>query len=280
MTATPPVASKTAPPPATAAATRRSANASASRMADSDASADGKEAASAAETMASNLVAANLAAMMIAQAPPPAPASATPDLSGQQTPAAQSPAPQPGAAPAIPGLEWSGQVAAVGARVTGHKPGDWVMCNAQGGAYAEYAVADMGRAWGFDPKEIDAQQAAVLPLALLTCHDALVTQGGLRRGGNVLVNGASSGIGIAMMLCARELGAVLIAGTSRDPVKQKELPKFGCTHVLVNLNAGGLIARRTEEQDLILKHQPLLNAQHLKRTKPRPARNGYYPSGW
>ncbi len=138
----------------------------------------------------------------------------------------------PGAAPAIPGLEWSGQVAAVGARVTTHKPGDWVMCNAQGGAYAEYAVADMGRAWTFDPKEIDPQQAAVLPLALLTCHDALVTHGGLKKEGTVLVNGASSGVGIAMMLCARELGAALIAGTSRDPVKQKELPKFGCTHVL------------------------------------------------
>jgi len=56
--------------------------------------------------------------------------------------------------------------------------------------------------------------------------------------------------------------------------------KLGCSHVLVNLNAGGVIARRTEEQDLILKLQPALNAQHLKPAKPRPARNGYYPSGW
>ncbi|HVZ01436.1 MAG TPA: hypothetical protein VHA35_18145 [Dongiaceae bacterium] len=56
--------------------------------------------------------------------------------------------------------------------------------------------------------------------------------------------------------------------------------KLGCSHVLVNLNAGGLTARRREEQDLILKLQPSLNAQHLKRTKPRPARNGYYPTGW
>jgi len=56
--------------------------------------------------------------------------------------------------------------------------------------------------------------------------------------------------------------------------------KRGCTHVLVNLNAGGLIARRTEEQDLILKYQPVLNAQHLKVAKARPARNGYYPTGW
>ena len=56
--------------------------------------------------------------------------------------------------------------------------------------------------------------------------------------------------------------------------------KHGCSHVLVNLNAGGLAARRMEEQDLIRKHQPPLNAQHLKPTKPRAARNGYYPTGW
>jgi hypothetical protein len=56
--------------------------------------------------------------------------------------------------------------------------------------------------------------------------------------------------------------------------------KLGCTHVLVNLNAGGMIARRAEEQDLILKVQPPLNAQHLKPSKPRRARNGYYPTGW
>jgi hypothetical protein len=56
--------------------------------------------------------------------------------------------------------------------------------------------------------------------------------------------------------------------------------KLGCTHVLVNLNPGGMIARRREEQDLIQHYQPKLNSQHLKATKPRPARNGYYPTGW
>jgi hypothetical protein len=60
----------------------------------------------------------------------------------------------------------------------------------------------------------------------------------------------------------------------------KAAAKRGCTHVLVNLNAGGMAARRAEEQDLILKYQPVLNAQHLKVAKPRPARNGYYPTGW
>ena len=56
--------------------------------------------------------------------------------------------------------------------------------------------------------------------------------------------------------------------------------KLGCTHVLVNLNADGQRVRRTEEQDLILKYQPPLNEQHLKVTKPRSPRNGYYRAGW
>ena len=75
-------------------------------------------------------------------------------------------------------------------------------------------------------------EAAVMPLALMTCHDALVTQGQLKPGGSLLVNGASSGVGIAMMLVAKALGAKLIAGTSRDPEKQKKLPDYGATLVL------------------------------------------------
>src|SRR3954471_23303379 len=76
----------------------------------------------------------------------------------------------------IPGLEWAGQVTEVGRAVTGVRIGDTVMCKGNGG-YAEYAVTDAGHAIVFDPKEIDIKQAAALPLALLTCHDALVTQG-------------------------------------------------------------------------------------------------------
>jgi hypothetical protein len=56
--------------------------------------------------------------------------------------------------------------------------------------------------------------------------------------------------------------------------------KLGCTHVLVNLNAGGQRTRRAEEQDLIAKYQPTLNSQHLKPSKLRAPRNGYYPTGW
>ena len=131
----------------------------------------------------------------------------------------------------IPGLEWSGQVEQIGRAVSGMRVGDTVMCKGTGG-YAEYAVTDAGHAIVFDPKEIDIKQAAALPLALLTCHDALATQGKMTKGSRVLVNGASSGVGLVMMQVAKALGASLIAGTSRDPEKQKRLPEFGATLVL------------------------------------------------
>jgi hypothetical protein len=69
-------------------------------------------------------------------------------------------------------------------------------------------------------------------------------------------------------------------GRMRNHGQWTAAAKLGCTHVLVNLNPGGMIGRRSEEQDLILHYQPKLNSQHLKALKPRAARNGYYPTGW
>src|SRR5262245_26427046 len=77
----------------------------------------------------------------------------------------------------IPGLEWAGEVAAVGGEVTHVKPGDRVMCSGAGG-YAEYAVSDLGRTM-LVPPGMSIEQAAVLAVALQTMHDALVTNGRL-----------------------------------------------------------------------------------------------------
>jgi len=55
--------------------------------------------------------------------------------------------------------------------------------------------------------------------------------------------------------------------------------RLGCMHVLVNLNPGGLRVRRVEERDLIARYRPVLNTQHLRETKPRVKRMGYYPGG-
>jgi len=55
--------------------------------------------------------------------------------------------------------------------------------------------------------------------------------------------------------------------------------RLGATHLLVNLNAGGLRVRRVQERDLIARYRPVLNTQHLRTPQPRVKRMGYYPGG-
>ena len=81
-----------------------------------------------------------------------------------------------GGAGAIAGLEWAGEVAAVGADVPEFKPGDQVMCSGAGG-YAEYAVTDWGRVCPMPKATGSPVEAATLPIALQTMHDALVCRG-------------------------------------------------------------------------------------------------------
>lgn len=124
------------------------------------------------------------------------------------------------------GMEWAGTVVETGTAVTGVRPGDLVMCSGSGG-YAEYAVADMGRTLPLGG--LDVAQAAVLPLALMTAHDALVTNGRLTAGEAVLVQGASSAVGLMAMQIARLKGAAMIIGSSSDAGRRARLAGFGAT---------------------------------------------------
>src|SRR5260221_4464856 len=99
-----------------------------------------------------------------------------------------------GGAGAVVGLEWSGEVVELGAEVpAGLKPGDRVMCSGSGG-YAEFAVADWGRVGRIPANNMSFEQAATLPIALQTMHDALVTNGRLAAGATVPVPGARTGV--------------------------------------------------------------------------------------
>lgn len=133
----------------------------------------------------------------------------------------------------VVGQEWAGEVTEVGAGVTNLKKGDHVMCFGRNGGYAEYAVTEAGWAWAYNPKEIKVEQAAALPLTLLTAHDALTTRGQLQKGQNVLVQGASSAVGIVTLQVARFKGAATIVGTSRDASKYDRLKELGAT-LMVN----------------------------------------------
>jgi len=70
-------------------------------------------------------------------------------------------------------------------------------------------------------------QAATLPIALQTMHNALVTAGWLAAGESVLIQGASSGVGLMALQIARHMGAALVIGTSTNAMRREKLRPFG-----------------------------------------------------
>ena len=130
-----------------------------------------------------------------------------------------------GGAGAIVGLECAGEVESLGEGVTDFVVGDRVMCSARH-ALAEYAVTDAGRAIKL-PQQMDFGKAATLPVALQTMHNAIVTAGRLKKGESVLVQGASSGVGLMALQIARHMGAGVVIGTSTNAERRARLKEFG-----------------------------------------------------
>jgi NADPH2:quinone reductase len=124
------------------------------------------------------------------------------------------------------GLEFAGEVEAVGSEVNTVRPGERVMCSGNGG-YAEYAVADWGRVSTIPANNMGYEAAATLPVALQTMHDAVVTNGRLKAGETVLIQGASSGVGLMGLQIAKLKGARLVIGTSTNAARRARLHEFG-----------------------------------------------------
>jgi NADPH2:quinone reductase len=131
-----------------------------------------------------------------------------------------------GGAGTVVGIEWAGEVVEAGAEAAGFKPGDRVMCSGQGG-YAEYAVSDWGRVYPLPSAAMSFEEAATLPIALQTMHNALVTNGRLEPGEAVLIQGASSGVGLMALQIAKHKGARLVIGTSTHAGRRARLKDFG-----------------------------------------------------
>ena len=125
------------------------------------------------------------------------------------------------------GLECAGEVEAIGSGVTGVKPGDRVLASAAGG-FAEYVVTDARRVHRIPANNMTYEQAACLPVALQTMHNAIVTAGRLKRGETLLMQGASSGVGLMGMQIGKLMGASLVIGTSTNPQRRARLQEFGC----------------------------------------------------
>ncbi|MEO6124701.1 MAG: NAD(P)H-quinone oxidoreductase [Ilumatobacteraceae bacterium] len=118
----------------------------------------------------------------------------------------------------IPGMEFSGTVAAVGQRVTMWEVGDAVMAIDAGGAYAE-RIAVHQRQLMVVPAAVGVADAAAIPEVFLTAWDALVVQGGLTSGRWALVHAGASGVGTASIQIAKAIGARIVVTCSAGKVE-------------------------------------------------------------
>ncbi len=115
----------------------------------------------------------------------------------------------------IPGLEVSGTVVAIGARVTDWAIGDQVCALLSGGGYAEYAIAEESLCLPI-PEGMDLLDAAALPETCFTVWHNLFERAELKAGEWLLVHGGSSGIGTTAIQMATAMGINVITTAGSD----------------------------------------------------------------
>ena len=106
----------------------------------------------------------------------------------------------------LPGLEASGEVAALGPGVEGISEGDRVCALLPGGGSAEYAVTPAAHCLPV-PEGMGMKEAACLPETFFTVWSNVFMRGGLKAGERVLIHGGSSGIGTTAIQLATAFGA-------------------------------------------------------------------------
>ena len=126
--------------------------------------------------------------------------------------------------PVVIGLDMAGEIAEVGAGVTGWKVGDRVLVNPLNkkkglmgemldGGMAEYCLVAADQLVAM-PDGVSFEEAASLPVAYGTAHRMLITHKHRQKGDRVLVLGASGGVGTGCVILAKLLGAEVIACAS------------------------------------------------------------------
>ena len=128
----------------------------------------------------------------------------------------------------VPGLDVAGFVEAVGPAVTRFAVGDEVYGVARG-SYAEYAVAHEDKL-ARKPASVSFEQAAVVPVSGLIAQRGLVDVGRLQAGQQVLITGASGGVGSYAVQLAKALGAEVTAVSSTG--KADLVRSLGADHVV------------------------------------------------
>ena len=129
------------------------------------------------------------------------------------------------------GGDHAGVVEQVGAQVTQFKPGDEVFGDIAGvsGSFAEYACVPE-KLLALKPASLSFAQAAAVPIAGITALQGLRDNGKIAAGQQVLVNGASGGVGTFAVQIAKAYGAEVTAVTS--PRNLNQARALGAKHVI------------------------------------------------
>jgi NADPH:quinone reductase len=142
--------------------------------------------------------------------------------------------PPPDCLQAVPGLEFAGEVVALGKGADQWQVGDRVFGLASAGTYAEY-IAVHERGVARIPENLSYKQAAAVPEAFITAYDAMVVQCGLAAGETVLITAVGSGVGTAAVQIARAIGAVAF-GTARNADKLTQAEQLGMSRGFLSVD--------------------------------------------
>ena len=128
------------------------------------------------------------------------------------------------------GIEFAGEIAALGDGVSAWKTGERVMGRGLG-CYSEFTVVNQ-RALMRMPDGMGFAEAAAIPNVFVTAHDAIVTAAALRVGESVMVTAGPSGVGTAALQIARLLKANPLIATTRSAGKSNALRALGANEVV------------------------------------------------
>jgi len=151
--------------------------------------------------------------------------------------------PPPKGAPAYPGLECSGTIAALGEGVTGWQPGEQVCALLTGGGYAEKVAVPAGQLLRV-PRSTTLVEAAALPETVCTVYSNVFQGARLASGETLLIHGGGSGIGTTAIQLGKHAGAV-VAVTAGSQEKLDACRELGAD-ILINYREDDFVERLLE----------------------------------
>lgn len=153
----------------------------------------------------------------------------------------------------ILGLEFAGEIAELGEDVSNFSIGERVFGITAGGAQAEFLLIDAAHLAKI-PENLSFIEAAAIPEAFITAHDAVFTQGNLQETETLLIHAVGSGVGLAALQLAKAKN-IKVFGTSRTADKLEKCRELGLDEAILtseNVTFSGIIKEKSGGVDVIL----------------------------